>query len=68
MDDFVARKCPMCKKRVLDTTSDSSGKVRLKCMHCKQLIIIDLVAEESTDEEISSDRFIKVPIIGTVCA
>lgn len=71
MDDFVTRKCPKCKKRVLDSTSDSSGKVRLKCMHCKQLVTIDLAAEEceeNTDEDIPSERFVRTPVLGIICA
>lgn len=61
----------MCKKRIFDATSGSSGKVRLKCMHCKQLVTIDLATEEceeSADEDIPSDLIMRVPIVGTVYA
>lgn len=68
MDNFHTRKCPKCKKRVLDATSGSSGKVRLKCMHCKQLITIDLEAEEITDEDILANQFVRIPVLGTVSA
>jgi len=34
--------CPVCKKRAIDKLSPTQGKVRIKCPHCKNLIVVDL--------------------------
>ena len=38
----VAKKCPVCGKRVLDKISPTDGKVEVKCRYCNHVVVIDL--------------------------
>jgi hypothetical protein len=34
--DFIPQRCPVCNHIALEATSDSCGKVQIKCTNCKQ--------------------------------
>ena len=38
----VAKKCPVCGKRVLDKISPAAGMVEVKCRYCNHIVVIDL--------------------------
>lgn len=37
--------CPICNKRVFDIKSRATGKIELKCPHCRNVILLELGIE-----------------------
>ena len=42
---MVMIKCPCCRRRIFDTTRDTSAHIYIKCQHCKQVVEIDLIPQ-----------------------
>ena len=38
----VAVRCPKCDWRVMDKLSPATGKVKIKCPRCRQVVEVDL--------------------------
>jgi phage FluMu protein Com len=37
---YIPRKCPVCGRIVFDASTNSFGKVEIKCTHCNQIVNI----------------------------
>ena len=38
----VAKRCPVCNKRLFDKVSLSTGSVEIKCPNCRNVVRVDL--------------------------
>jgi len=43
----IVVKCPNCKRRILDKTSDAQGIIELKCPQCFRIVKVNLTTTKT---------------------